>query len=30
MDIMEGLDDESIQKIVRTNAIRMLHLDLPA
>jgi predicted TIM-barrel fold metal-dependent hydrolase len=30
MDIMEGLDDESIVKIVRTNAIRMLHLDLPA
>jgi predicted TIM-barrel fold metal-dependent hydrolase len=30
MDIMEGLDDESIRKIVRTNAIRMLHLDLPA
>jgi predicted TIM-barrel fold metal-dependent hydrolase len=30
MDIMEGLDDESITKIVRTNAIRMLHLDLPA
>jgi predicted TIM-barrel fold metal-dependent hydrolase len=28
MDIMEGLDDETIVKIVRTNAIRMLHLDL--
>jgi predicted TIM-barrel fold metal-dependent hydrolase len=28
MDIMEGLDDETITKIVRTNAIRMLHLDL--
>ena len=30
MDIMEGLDDETITKIVRTNAIRMLHLDLEA
>ncbi len=30
MDIMEGLDDETIMKIVRTNAIRMLHLDLDA
>ena len=30
MDIMEGLDDETITKIVRTNAIRMLHLDLDA
>ena len=30
MDIMEGLDDEIIVKIVRTNAIRMLHLDLDA
>jgi predicted TIM-barrel fold metal-dependent hydrolase len=30
MDIMEGLDDETIVKIVRTNAIRMLHLDLEA
>jgi predicted TIM-barrel fold metal-dependent hydrolase len=30
MDIMEGLDDETIVKIVRTNAIRMLRLDLPA
>jgi predicted TIM-barrel fold metal-dependent hydrolase len=28
MDIMEGLDDETITKVVRTNAIRMLHLDL--
>src|SRR6476619_7252248 len=28
MDIMEGLDDETTVKIVRTNAIRMLHLDL--
>jgi predicted TIM-barrel fold metal-dependent hydrolase len=28
MDIMEGLDDETIVKVVRTNAIRMLHLDL--
>ena len=30
MDIMEGLTDEEIVKVVRTNAIRMLHLDLPA
>jgi predicted TIM-barrel fold metal-dependent hydrolase len=30
MDIMEGLDDETITKVVRTNAIRMLHLDLDA
>jgi predicted TIM-barrel fold metal-dependent hydrolase len=30
MDIMEGLDDETVMKIVRTNAIRMLHLDLDA
>jgi hypothetical protein len=30
MDIMEGLDDETVTKIVRTNAIRMLHLDLDA
>jgi predicted TIM-barrel fold metal-dependent hydrolase len=30
MDIMEGLDDETVTKIVRTNAIRMLHLDLEA
>ncbi len=30
MDIMEGLDDETIVKVVRTNAIRMLHLDLDA
>jgi predicted TIM-barrel fold metal-dependent hydrolase len=30
MKIMEGLDDETITKIVRTNAIRMLRLDLPA
>ena len=30
MDIMDGLDDETITKIVRTNAIRMLHLDLDA
>jgi predicted TIM-barrel fold metal-dependent hydrolase len=30
MDIMEGLDDETITKIVRGNAIRMLRLDLPA
>jgi predicted TIM-barrel fold metal-dependent hydrolase len=30
MEIMEGLDDETIVKIVRTNAIRMLRLDLPA
>ncbi len=30
MDIMDGLDDETIVKIVRTNAIRMLHLDLDA
>ncbi len=29
MDIMEGLDDETVTKVVRTNAIRMLHLDLP-
>jgi hypothetical protein len=27
---MEGLTDEEIVKVVRTNAIRMLHLDLPA
>jgi predicted TIM-barrel fold metal-dependent hydrolase len=30
MDIMEGLTDEEIVKVVRTNAIRMLHLDLDA
>ncbi|MBM3673958.1 MAG: amidohydrolase [Actinobacteria bacterium] len=30
MCIMDGLDDETITKIVRTNAIRMLRLDLPA
>jgi predicted TIM-barrel fold metal-dependent hydrolase len=30
MDIMEGLTDEEIVKVVRTNAIRMLHLDLEA
>jgi predicted TIM-barrel fold metal-dependent hydrolase len=30
MDIMAGLDDETIVKIVRSNAIRMLRLDLPA
>jgi len=30
MDIMKDLDDETITKIVRTNAIRMLHLDLEA
>ncbi len=28
MRIMDGLDDETIVKIVRTNAIRMLRLDL--
>ena len=30
MDITRGLDDETITKIIRTNAIRMLHLDLDA
>ncbi|HEY7439875.1 MAG TPA: amidohydrolase family protein [Acidimicrobiia bacterium] len=30
MKIMKDLDDETIQKIVRTNAIRMLKLDLDA
>jgi predicted TIM-barrel fold metal-dependent hydrolase len=30
MRIMAGLDDETITKIVRTNAIRMLRLDLPS
>ena len=27
-EMMAGLDDESVYKIVRGNAIRMLHLDL--
>jgi predicted TIM-barrel fold metal-dependent hydrolase len=30
MEIMKDLDDETIVKIVRGNAIRMLGLDLPA
>jgi predicted TIM-barrel fold metal-dependent hydrolase len=28
MRIMEGLDDDTVTKIVRSNAIRMLRLDL--
>ena len=28
MDLMRDLDDDTIVQIVRTNAIRMLHLDL--